>query len=108
MLLTSTFLFSVKRHARKSERWRTGRGEGRRPSMLPGGDSRHAAAKRSRLVVATIKSSSAYANGIGGRLVAFLHDLPIADPIANYGYIAIFLIVTLESAGLPCPGRQRC
>lgn len=37
--------------------------------------------------------------------MAFLHDLPIADLIANYGYIAIFVIITLESAGVPCPGE---
>lgn len=37
--------------------------------------------------------------------MTFLHDLPIADLIANYGYIAIFLIITLESAGVPCPGE---
>jgi membrane protein DedA with SNARE-associated domain len=37
--------------------------------------------------------------------MSFLHDLPIADLIANYGYIAIFLIITLESAGLPLPGE---
>ncbi|MHC2107106.1 MULTISPECIES: DedA family protein [unclassified Methylobacterium] len=37
--------------------------------------------------------------------MSFLHDLPIADLIANYGYIAIFVIITLESAGLPLPGE---
>lgn len=37
--------------------------------------------------------------------MAFLHDLPITDLIAHYGYIAIFIIVTLESAGLPLPGE---
>ncbi len=37
--------------------------------------------------------------------MSFLHDLPIADLIANYGYIAIFVIITLESAGVPCPGE---
>jgi membrane protein DedA with SNARE-associated domain len=37
--------------------------------------------------------------------MAFLHDLPIAELIANYGYIAIFVIITLESAGVPCPGE---
>ena len=37
--------------------------------------------------------------------MAFLHDLPIADLIASYGYLAIFLIITLESAGVPCPGE---
>ena len=37
--------------------------------------------------------------------MAFLNDLPIADLIANYGYIAIFMIITLESAGVPCPGE---
>ncbi len=39
--------------------------------------------------------------------MSFLHDLPIADLIANYGYLFIFLIITLESAGVPCPGRRR-
>ena len=38
--------------------------------------------------------------------MAFLNDLPIADLIANYGYIAIFVIITLESAGVPCPGSS--
>ncbi|MCJ2099389.1 DedA family protein [Methylobacterium sp. E-046] len=37
--------------------------------------------------------------------MSFLHDLPIADLIAQYGYIAIFVIITLESAGLPLPGE---
>ncbi len=37
--------------------------------------------------------------------MAFLNDLPIAELIANYGYIAIFVIITLESAGVPCPGE---
>ncbi|MBE7201932.1 MAG: VTT domain-containing protein [Parafilimonas terrae] len=37
--------------------------------------------------------------------MSFLHDLPIADLIAHYGYIAIFVIITLESAGLPLPGE---
>jgi membrane protein DedA with SNARE-associated domain len=37
--------------------------------------------------------------------MAFLHDLPIADLIAHYGYFAIFAIITLESGGLPLPGE---
>ncbi len=37
--------------------------------------------------------------------MSFLHDLPIADLIASYGYIAIFVIIALESAGLPLPGE---
>lgn len=37
--------------------------------------------------------------------MSFLHDLPIADLIAHYGYLAIFVIITLESAGLPLPGE---
>jgi membrane protein DedA with SNARE-associated domain len=37
--------------------------------------------------------------------MSFLHDLPIADLIAHYGYFAIFMIITLESAGLPLPGE---
>ncbi len=44
------------------------------------------------------------AAGPGDRM-SFLHDLPIADLIANYGYLFIFLIITLESAGVPCPGE---
>jgi membrane protein DedA with SNARE-associated domain len=40
-----------------------------------------------------------------GRWMAFLHDLPISDLIAHYGYLAIFVIITLESAGLPLPGE---
>jgi len=37
--------------------------------------------------------------------VSFLNDLPIADLIASYGYLAIFAIITLESAGVPMPGE---
>ncbi len=37
--------------------------------------------------------------------MSFLHDLPIADLIAHYGYLAIFAIITLESAGVPLPGE---
>ena len=37
--------------------------------------------------------------------MAFLHDLPIVELIASYGYIAIFVIIALESAGVPCPGE---
>lgn len=37
--------------------------------------------------------------------MSFLHDLPIADLIAHYGYLTIFVIITLESAGLPLPGE---
>lgn len=37
--------------------------------------------------------------------MSFLHDLPIADLIASYGYLAIFAIITLESAGVPMPGE---
>ncbi|GJD49246.1 putative membrane protein [Methylobacterium crusticola] len=37
--------------------------------------------------------------------MSFLHDLPIADLITQYGYWAIFLVITLESAGVPLPGE---
>ncbi len=37
--------------------------------------------------------------------MSVLYDLPITDLIAHYGYIAIFVIITLESAGLPLPGE---
>ncbi|MBV9076766.1 MAG: DedA family protein [Methylobacteriaceae bacterium] len=37
--------------------------------------------------------------------MSFLHDLPIAELIAAYGYLAVFAIITLESAGVPCPGE---
>lgn len=37
--------------------------------------------------------------------MSFLNDLPIADLIASYGYLAIFAIITLESAGVPLPGE---
>ncbi|WP_298961332.1 DedA family protein [uncultured Methylobacterium sp.] len=37
--------------------------------------------------------------------MSFLHDLPVADLIAHYGYWAIFFVITLESAGVPMPGE---
>ncbi|GJE59081.1 DedA family protein [Methylobacterium trifolii] len=37
--------------------------------------------------------------------MSFLHELPVADLIASYGYVAIFLIIALESAGVPMPGE---
>ncbi len=37
--------------------------------------------------------------------MSFLQGLPIGDLIAHYGYLAIFVIITLESAGLPLPGE---
>ena len=37
--------------------------------------------------------------------MSFLNDLPIADLIASYGYLAIFVIIALESAGVPLPGE---
>ena len=37
--------------------------------------------------------------------MALLHDLPIVGLIAGHGCIAIFVIITLESAGVPCPGE---
>jgi membrane protein DedA with SNARE-associated domain len=38
-------------------------------------------------------------------LMSFLTNLPIADLIASYGYIAIFTVIALESAGVPLPGE---
>lgn len=40
-----------------------------------------------------------------GTLMSFLTNLPIADLIASYGYIAIFVVIALESAGVPLPGE---
>jgi len=37
--------------------------------------------------------------------MSFLHDLPVADLISQYGYWTIFLVITLESAGVPLPGE---
>lgn len=37
--------------------------------------------------------------------MSFLQGLPISDLIAHYGYLAIFVIVALESAGVPMPGE---
>ena len=37
--------------------------------------------------------------------MSFLHDLPVADLIASYGYLAIFIVIMLESAGVPMPGE---
>jgi membrane protein DedA with SNARE-associated domain len=37
--------------------------------------------------------------------MSFLHELPITDLIAVYGYWAIFIVILLESAGLPLPGE---
>lgn len=37
--------------------------------------------------------------------MSFLHGLPIAELIAVYGYWAIFLVILLESAGVPLPGE---
>ncbi|KQT61653.1 hypothetical protein ASG52_01870 [Methylobacterium sp. Leaf456] len=37
--------------------------------------------------------------------MSFLQGLPIGDLIAHYGYLAVFVIITLESAGLPLPGE---
>lgn len=37
--------------------------------------------------------------------MSFLQGLPIGDLIAHYGYLAIFVVITLESAGLPLPGE---
>ena len=37
--------------------------------------------------------------------MAFLSNLQIADFVASYGYLAIFVVILLESAGLPLPGE---
>ena len=37
--------------------------------------------------------------------MSFLSELPITDLVATYGYWAIFLIILLESAGVPMPGE---
>lgn len=37
--------------------------------------------------------------------MSFLADLPVADLIASYGYLAIFVVIALESAGVPLPGE---
>lgn len=37
--------------------------------------------------------------------MSFLQGLPIADLIAHYGYLAVFVVVALESAGVPMPGE---
>ena len=37
--------------------------------------------------------------------MSFLHELPVTDLIATYGYLAIFLVIALESAGMPMPGE---
>ncbi|WP_232629857.1 DedA family protein [Methylobacterium sp. Leaf118] len=37
--------------------------------------------------------------------MSFLQELPIGDLIAHYGYLAVFVIITLESAGVPLPGE---
>jgi membrane protein DedA with SNARE-associated domain len=37
--------------------------------------------------------------------MSFFAELPIADLIASYGYIAIFVVIGLESAGVPLPGE---
>ncbi len=37
--------------------------------------------------------------------MSFLQGLPIADLIAHYGYLTVFVVVALESAGVPMPGE---
>ena len=37
--------------------------------------------------------------------MSFLQGLPITDLIAHYGYLAVFVVVALESAGVPMPGE---
>ncbi|HLN24621.1 MAG TPA: DedA family protein, partial [Patescibacteria group bacterium] len=38
-------------------------------------------------------------------MLGFLPDLPIEQFVTQYGYWAVFLIIGLESAGLPLPGE---
>ena len=38
-------------------------------------------------------------------MLAFLPDFLIEQFITQYGYLAVFLIIGLESAGLPLPGE---
>lgn len=37
--------------------------------------------------------------------MTFLQNFPISELIASYGYLAVFVVVALESAGLPLPGE---
>lgn len=37
--------------------------------------------------------------------MSFLHELPVTDLIASYGYLAVFVVIALESAGVPMPGE---
>ncbi|GEP08466.1 DedA family protein [Methylobacterium gnaphalii] len=37
--------------------------------------------------------------------MSFLHELPVTELIASYGYLAIFVVIMLESAGVPLPGE---
>ena len=37
--------------------------------------------------------------------MSFLHQLPVTELIASYGYLAVFVVIMLESAGVPMPGE---
>lgn len=37
--------------------------------------------------------------------MSFLHELPVTELIASYGYLAVFAVIALESAGVPKPGE---
>ena len=37
--------------------------------------------------------------------MSFLQGLPVSELIASYGYLAIFTVIALESAGVPMPGE---
>ena len=37
--------------------------------------------------------------------MSFLHELPVTELIASYGYLAVFAVIALESAGVPMPGE---
>jgi membrane protein DedA with SNARE-associated domain len=37
--------------------------------------------------------------------MSFFHQLPVTELIASYGYLAIFFVIMLESAGVPLPGE---
>jgi hypothetical protein len=39
-------------------------------------------------------------------VMTFFDATPVQALIANYGYVAVFVVVTLDSSGLRCPARQ--
>lgn len=38
-------------------------------------------------------------------MLSILPELPVEDIIAHYGYLAVFVVIGLESAGIPLPGE---